>query len=401
MARWTGLAAADGKQVDMPGVRRSGRALLAIVALAAGTPILVACASDPPQPCPTAARPGLAVAVGGRANNPAPVVPDRVGELIDKAVTDGTGINVIRVDGHPSIACALSFKSDAANPVARADDLNRYKRQARGIVGATRAKEQEANPLQALVLASQAAGPGGPVVLIDSGLQTVAPLDFKVPGLLDADPDAVASALSDRGYLPDLSGHTVVLVGIGYTAAPQPSLDERRRVNLVHIWEKIVTAAGATVETMTMPNTADAPENLPSVSPVEVPPVDVIRIGCNTDSILSNDGAVGFQPNSTSFVDSARSRQALAEFAAFLTRNGDAKASLVGSIAHYGTDGGDSGLSRLRAQRVREVLVDLGVDGSRITAHGAGWGPFPTKDGPPSPADDQRNRRVVVSITCA
>ena len=385
----------------MPGVRRAGRALLAIVALVVGTSALVACTSDPPQPCPTAARPGLAIAVGGRANAPAPVVPDRVGQLIDKAVTDGTGIDVIRVDGHPSIACALSFTSDAANPVARADDLNRYKQTARGILGATRAKEPEANPLQALVLASQAAGPGGPVVLIDSGLQTVAPLDFRAPGLLDADPDAVAKALSERGFLPDLKGHTVVLAGIGYTATPQSSLDEPRRANLVRIWQKIVTAAGATVETVTTPNTGDAPANLPAVSPVEVPPTDVIRIGCNTDSILSNDGAVGFQPDSTTFLDSARARQALAEFAAFLTRNRDARASLVGTIAHYGTDDGDSGLSRQRAERVREVLVDLGVDGSRIAAHGAGWGPFPSKDGPPSPADDQRNRRVVISITCA
>jgi len=385
----------------MPGVRRAGRALLAIVALVVGTSALVACTSDPPQPCPTAARPGLAIAVGGRANAPAPVVPDRVGQLIDKAVTDGTGIDVIRVDGHPSIACALSFTSDAANPVARADDLNRYKQTARGILGATRAKEPEANPLQALVLASQAAGPGGPVVLIDSGLQTVAPLDFRAPGLLDADPDAVAKALSERGFLPDLKGHPVVLAGIGYTATPQSPLDEPRRANLVRIWQKIVTAAGATVETVTTPNTGDAPANLPAVSPVEVPPTDVIRIGCNTDSILSNDGAVGFQPDSTTFLDSARARQALAEFAAFLTRNRDARASLVGTIAHYGTDDGDSGLSRQRAERVREVLVDLGVDGSRIAAHGAGWGPFPSKDGPPSPADDQRNRRVVISITCA
>jgi hypothetical protein len=47
------------------------------------------------------------------------------------------------------------------------------------------------------------------------------------------------------------------------------------------------------------------------------------------------------------------------------------------------------------------VLVDLGVDGGRIAAQGAGWGPFPTKDAPPNPADDQRNRRVVISITCA
>ena len=384
----------------MPGnrLRAAGRAF---VALTLGALTLTACTDDPAQPCPTAARPGLAVAVGGRANTPAPSLPDRVGELIDQAVTDGTGIDVIRVDGRPSIACAVSFKSDAANPVAQADDLNRFKRQARGIVGATRAKEPEANPLEALVLAGHAAGPGGPLVLLDSGLQTVAPLDFRVPGLLDADPDAVTRALADRGHLPDLSGHTVVLAGIGYTAAPQSPLDERRRANLTRIWEKIVTAAGATVETVTTPNTAGALENLPTVSPVEVPPPDVIRVGCNTESILSNDGAVGFKPDSTTFVDSKRARQALAEFAAFLTPNPSAHVTLIGTIAHYGTDDGDSGLSRQRAERVREVLVDLGVARSRIAARGDGWGPFPAKDSPPNPADDQRNRRVIISIRCS
>jgi OOP family OmpA-OmpF porin len=377
---------------------RRGNAFVASVALAAGA-ALTAC-TEPPQPCSTAAKAGLAIAVGGRANAPAPVVPDQVRALIDKAVTDGTGIDVVRVDGHPTIACAMSFKSDAANPVALADDLNRFKRQARGAVSATRAKEPEANPLQALVLAAASAGPDGTVVLIDSGVQTVAPLDFHAPGLIDADPDAVVTALSNKSYLPDLTGHRVVLAGIGYTAVPQPPLDDRRRTNLVHMWEKIVRAAGATVETVTSPNTAAAVDDVPTVSPVDVPPTDVIRIGCNTESVLSNDGAVGFRPDSTSFVDSNSARQALAEFAAFLKQNREAQASLVGSTAHYGTDDGDGGLSRMRALRVRDVLVELGVAGSRVVAHGAGWGPFPTKNGPPSPADDQRNRRVVITITC-
>jgi OOP family OmpA-OmpF porin len=376
-----------------------GRALATMAFLVAGTPVLAAC-TEPPQPCPTAAKAGLAVAVGGRANAPAPVVPDGVGALIDKAVTDGTGIDVIRVDGHPSISCAMAFKSDAANPVAKADDLNHFKQQARGAVVATRAKEPEANPLQALTLAAASAGPGGTVVLIDSGVQTVAPLDFHVQGLLDADPDAVVKELSSKGYLPDLSGRTVVLAGIGYTAAPQAPLDDRRRANLVRIWQKIVSAAGATTQTVTSPNTAAALAGLPPVSPVDVPPTDVIRIGCNTESILSNDGAVGFQADSTTFVDTGLARQALGGFAAFLKQNRGAQANLVGTIAHYGTDDGDGGLSRSRAQRVRDVLVELGADGGRVAAHGAGWGPFPTKTGPPSPTDDPRNRRVVLTIAC-
>jgi OmpA-OmpF porin, OOP family len=376
-----------------------GKALAALIVLVAGSPLLAAC-TDPPQPCPVVAKAGLAVAVGGRANSPAPVVPDGVGALIDKAVTEGTGIDIIRVDGHPSIACAMSFTSNAANPVARADDLSRFKQQARGAVAATRAKEPEANPLQALVLAAAAAGPGGTVALVDSGLQTVAPLDFHVQGLLDADPDAVVDQLASHGFLPDLHGRTVVLAGIGYTAPPQSPLDDRRRANLVHIWERIVSGAGATVQTVTSPNTAAALENVPAVSPVDVPPTDVIRIACNTTSILSNDGAVGFRPDSTTFVDSGAARQTLTPFATFLRQNRGAQAGLVGTVAHYGTDSGDAGLSRLRAQRVRAVLIELGADGDRIVARGAGWGPYPTKSGPPGPTDDPRNRRVVVTITC-
>lgn len=49
------------------------------------------------------------------------------------------------------------------------------------------AVEKGADPLTALSRAAAAAGQGGTVVLVDSGLQTVAPLDFSAAELLDAD----------------------------------------------------------------------------------------------------------------------------------------------------------------------------------------------------------------------
>jgi hypothetical protein len=51
------------------------------------------------------------------------------------------------------------------------------------------AVEKGADPLTALSRAAAAAGQGGTVVLVDSGLQTVAPLDFSAAKLLDADAD--------------------------------------------------------------------------------------------------------------------------------------------------------------------------------------------------------------------
>ena len=67
-----------------------------------------------------------------------------------------------------------------------------------------------------------AGAPHADLVLIDSGLDDRGALDFTVPGLVAATPAEVAGQLKASGNLPDLRGFTVILVGIGYTAAPQP-----------------------------------------------------------------------------------------------------------------------------------------------------------------------------------
>jgi OmpA-OmpF porin, OOP family len=400
-----GSSPLDGDRSDerihvTPTSHRLRAALLAAMCVFA-TAAVSACQSPAATPCPTRSRPGLAIAVGGRANSPTPNVPSEVQQLVDKTIDNGKTINVIRVDGDPTIACALSYSSDAVNPIAKADDLSKFRRLVDGVVGATRAQKPEADPLAALSRAAAAADTGGTIVLIDSGLQTVKPLDFREPGLIDADPDAVAEELSARGRLPDLSNRAVVLVGIGYTANPHLTLDERRPVRLVQMWETIAKKAGAvSVVTVPTPNTADAVSGVPPVSLVPVPPIDNIKIGCNTESILSNDGKVGFVPGKTVFINSTAARQTLAAYADWLVENPNATASLVGTIAHYGIDEGNGGLALARAERVRDVLVELGARSSQVSARGDGWGPFPSKDAPPSAATDQLNRRVVLTITC-
>jgi outer membrane protein OmpA-like peptidoglycan-associated protein len=133
---------------------------------------------------------------------------------------------------------------------------------------------------------------------------------------------------------------------------------------------------------------------------VTVPPPDNLSVGCNTESILSDDGAVGFEKKSTTFRDEAGARRVLAKFATWLRETSGARATVVGSIAHYGQDEGDSGLSRDRAVRVRNVLVTLGARPEQVTARGAGWGPFPDKQAPPDAISDSRNRRVVIRLSC-
>jgi outer membrane protein OmpA-like peptidoglycan-associated protein len=323
-------------------------------------------------------------------------------QLSDSAFAEGgaqPGVTIVRVDGEPAPACVVWLDTAAANGPARAQAKANFKSGVRVRVGEVRAANPDADLLKALDVASRAAGQGGTVVLIDSGLQTKAPLDFTSPGLLDADTGYLVDYLRRSGFLPDLRGRAVLLAGIGVPAPPQAPLDLPRQRHLTDIWTAIAQAAGASSVAVVGTATDQAPAaGLPSVRLVAVPDVEVIPLACNAQSILSDDGTVGFHPDSTDFRDPAAARNTLRPFAQWLGRTTGASARLVGSIAHYGDP--HNPLALHRAQKVRDVLVDLGADGNRITAEGAGWGPIPDPTAAPDPAIDQLNRRVVVTVSC-
>jgi OmpA-OmpF porin, OOP family len=217
---------------------------------------------------------GLAVAVGDRANSPKPELPTEVGPELDKIMDDTArgvpdrGVTLVRVDGRPTIGCVMTFSSNAKNPIAARHDRAQFVATVQARVAELAAVEKGADPLTALSRAAAAAGQGGTVVLVDSGLQTVAPLDFSAAKLLDADTDHLVAQLAKAGELPDLHGRRVVLAGIGYTAPPQASLSENQRAHLIELWQKIVTAAGGRPVVVTAPNTTPSDPGLPKVKKV-------------------------------------------------------------------------------------------------------------------------------------
>jgi outer membrane protein OmpA-like peptidoglycan-associated protein len=382
----------------------AGVGFAAVAVLVAGS--VVACGSSGGDSaklsCPDAAVAGLAVALGGRANSPAPVLPSSLGAMIDKVMDDRKGVTAIRVDGEPKIVCGLRFTANPKATEAKKEERKKFRRLVGTVLNRTHAVRPEADPLRALSYAANAAQPGGTVMLVDSGLQTVPPLDFRANDLLYADPDAVVRDLKRRGLLPDLRERVVVLAGIGYVADPQADLDDATRQRLVTMWERLVRAGGATdVKVLTEPVTKESAVKQPTVSPVTIRVVENAKPGCGQEIILPDDGAVGFVPNTATIKDPARARALLGQVATWMAENGHATVALVGTVAHYGPDQGNGGLSRARAQRVAELLRELGVPGNRVSARGDGWGPFPSKDAPPDPTYDQQNRRVVLRFSCA
>ena len=350
----------------------------------------------------------LALVIGARSNVPKPSLPTTiVNPLLQAAGNAGQQISLIEIDGQPQVSDPPPFTTAAQNAAARTQALDNY---LNGYFlspiysGKVHAQTGEANVLDALDKAGQAVGPGGNIIVIDSGLQTVAPLQYQTPGLLMSPASDVVSFLKQQNLLPDLSGRHVLLSGFGYTASPQPALNEAQRNNLISQWTAIVKASGACVTVSSLPNTAAELPGLPAVSVVTPPPppsFSKISNNCGT-VVLQDAGSVGFQQGSASFRDPAAALATLSSLADTL-KKGSEHITLIGSTSSEGGDAVNDPLSLRRANAVKAALVSLHVPASRISTVGEGshWSGR-MKDlgsgGVLLPGPAEQDREVVVQL---
>lgn len=393
--------------------RRAGGAAAALLLTA--TLAVTGCSADeccPPKmtfsglpDCLAAADGPVALAVGARANQPAPQVPEAVGTLMMKASYHGKRISVLRVDGDPQVVGGGEFASTAKNTIAWQRDLEHYVKTLNQAISTVKAMKPEANPLEALARASEQVGPGGTVVLLDSGLQTLAPLDFRAKGLLDAEPKEIVDFLESNNNLPKLEGRQVVLVGIGLTAEPQKSLDTARRKNLLAIWQEIANRGKAKCIEVDAQQRKETPATDVGqvVSPVDVEPPVNVPADCS-ETVLRDGGSVKFRPDLATFVDEAAARDALKALADRIIK-GRLTVKLTGTTSSWGNSvEGKRKLSRERAEAVKQILIDQGVPGDRISAEGVGY-PYPgsvndrDSNGNLVPELAARNRNVIVQLS--
>ena len=208
------------------------------------------------------------------------------------------------------------------------------------------AQVPQADVLTALKLAAATTGPNGNIILVDSGLQTVAPLDYRQLGVLMA-PRATFTFLRQERLLPNLDGRHVLLSGIGYTAAPQPALSVVQRTNVVSQWEAIVTAAGACVTVDPIFDTASEIPGLPPVGIVTLPAPSVTR-ACGSIA-LEDAGTVGFVVGTATFRDPFAAEATLSRLASTLQK-GTEPIMLIGSTSSEGGGVVNDALSLERAE---------------------------------------------------
>jgi len=344
----------------------------------------------------------LTIVVGERSNVPGIQYPAAVTSLVDTAATDRQQITLVRIDGRPKVFPVQRFSTTDVSSGAIAQDLSTYESGVFQILAGSdlHATAPEADVLGALSLAAAATPAGGNIVVIDSGLQTVSPLNYQVPGMLMSPPGDVVKFLRAQNLIPGLRGRHVLLSGFGYAAAPQALLDQPERENVAAQWAAIAAAGGACVSVDTTPNTTAETPGLPAVSKVPLPVTPHFKT-CGT-TVLSDAGSVGFNDGSASFRDPQAARSTLSRLASTL-RRGAEPITLIGSTSTEGGDAINKPLSTRRAAAVKSVLVSFGVTGGRITvigdgAHYPGRVPDVGPNGQLLLPEAEQDREVIVQL---
>lgn len=227
-----------------------------------------ACAASP-GPRTSAPSGALALVVGGHANAPAPVPLPPVRALLEQAAANAWQATAVVDSGKPKVLAHGQLRTVPGDAEAVARQRTQMADKLEVVVREGRAEVPEVDLLAALRLAATSlAVTHGPktLVVIDSGLQTVAPLRFQDRAMWGADPGTTADYLADRKALPRLAGVRLVLTGIGETAPPQPPLTADQRQILIAMWQAIGERAGATVEVLDTPLGTPARPGLPAVA---------------------------------------------------------------------------------------------------------------------------------------
>jgi OmpA-OmpF porin, OOP family len=320
--------------------------------------------------CLSAAGVPLTLVVGERSDVPRVQYPSYLGSLVTTAAEDGQPITLIRIDGNPEVLPLQQFSgSGYGTGAALQAAVTRYVNGVLDILNGPdlRAVTPQANVLDALTLAAAQTPAGGNIIVIDSGLQTAGALRYQDKGTLMSPASDVVRFLRQNSHgslIPDLHGRHVLLSGLGYTAAPQATLDQPEQQNVVDQWKTIVTAGGASVCVDPSASTGGELTGLPAVATVPLPP-PVVFNSCGT-TVLSDQGSVGFNDNESTFRSPSGAQATLLQLARKL-KTGTEPITLIGSTSSEGSNARNYKLSKERAKAVAKALQKDGVNASRIT----------------------------------
>lgn len=374
----------------------------AIIALVFG---LAACGGGSPPVQAPAADPAAVAVVTGDANSPAAVETSTIEALLNRAFDRNAGFAVVDAGGRPQLFATTlggTFGNSDARDAARAEQVSAAIRALYKVIPVT----SESDPWTAV---SEAIGwlhdqGGGTLVVENSGLGTTGFLNYRQPGLLEADPAELVAFARAHHEEPDATGIKVILLGIGWTAPPQPALDAPGRVNLVSQWAALLKAAGAQVSIDQTPLTGPAPPGAPKVSLVTTTQV-IWKPPPGTCGAAFNTTELYFIVGTAQLRDPAAAAPALRNVVAELKANRRV-ATITGTTSSEGGPAINVPLSKKRAQATAQLMESMGLPRWQIGqiiglgSHFRGYVPDIGPGGVLLPGPAAQNRQVIVSWPC-
>jgi outer membrane protein OmpA-like peptidoglycan-associated protein len=378
-------------------------AIASTIALVAG---LAACSGGPPPLQAPAADPAAVAVVTGDANSPAAIETPAIEAMLDRAFDHNAGFAVVDAGGRPQLFATTlggTFGNSDAENAARAEQVPAAIHALDKIIPAT----SESDPWTAV---SEAIGwlhdqGGGTLVMENSGLGTTGFLNYRQPGLLEADPAELVAFARAHHEEPDAVGIKVILLGIGWTAPPQSALDAPERASLVSQWAALLKAAEAQVSIDQTPLTGPPPVGAPEVNLVTTtqvnwkPPPGTCGAAFNTTELYFIVGTAKLR-------DLAAATSALQNVVAELKANRQV-ATITGTTSSEGGSAINIPLSKERAQATAQLMRSMGLPLSQIGKviglgnHFQGYVPDIGPGDVLLPGPAAENRQVIISWPCA
>ena len=314
-----------------------------------------------------------------------------VQDTIFDTILDYGYVSVVVVDGKPELVAADSYDIDDQYKKASKNILKTDAR-AKATTLINYMEDQIANDAQVdyleglrmavRSLSSLKGYDSKTIVVIGTGLSTQGTLNFQ-NNLLSVEPKAVLDQLQEKSEIPDFTGITVVWQQMGDVASPQQDLSQTQRKRLQEIWGGIVERGGGTFEyDDIMANPVNTQASYPTVDTVDLPtetPVDFDAAMFDTEDespleepVMLTEEQVSFVPDKSIYLDEKKAIETLQPIADFLAAHKQITVLLAGTTAGDQDSDYTMTLSQERADAVRNSLIQLGVEPSRIAAVGLG-----------------------------